>query len=173
MAIEKERRFLVRDGFVPPGAEHVYIRQGYLCTDPDRTIRVRQVFTVPDTAGAMRGCDTEGRAFLTVKGRKDASGAGVEVEFPVPFGESEDLLHMCVGCLVEKERFLVRWGHHTVEVDVFCGENEGLVIAEVERDSETFVPPDGWDEVTADPRRWSNAALSVCPYRRMSADADL
>ena len=150
MGIEIERKFLVRG----PGwrvAAPATFRQGYLSRDPERTVRVR-------LAGDA--------AFLTVKGRSRGA-VRAEYEYPIPPADARELLALCEGPLVEKRRHVLEFGGLTWEVDEFLGENEGLVVAEVELDdaSRDVALPD-WvgEEVTHEPR-YFNSNLSRCPFR--------
>ena len=150
---EIERKYLLRDSSFRSLATAVqHIRQGYLCLDPDRTIRIR--------------CKDD-KAFITVKGRNAKGGiARFEWEKPLSQVDADALFPLCVGGLVDKERYLVPWDGLTVEVDVFHGANEGLVMAEIELpDEHTPVPdiPFLGEEVTAD-SRYYNSYLSSHPY---------
>lgn len=154
MGIEIERKFLVRDLSAVSGLTGIRMRQGYLSVDPERTVRVR-------LAGP--------RAYLTIKGAPSESGASrAEYEYEVPSGDAEELLdRLALRPLIEKTRYRVSVGRLVWEIDVFSGENEGLVVAEVELPSEVtaVVLPD-WvgEEVTGDDRYY-NASLVSYPYR--------
>ncbi len=151
MGIEIERKFLVRDRSVLDGLTGTEFVQGYLSTDPDRTVRVRR-------AGD--------RAFLTIKGRS-VGAARPEFEYEIPVGEVDALVALCVGPPIVKTRYRIPDGSLTWEVDVFGGENAGLVVAEIELPTEaTAVTPPEWVglEVTDD-RRYFNASLVAHPYR--------
>lgn len=153
MAIEIERKFLVIGDFRSEVIESVNIRQGYLASAPERTVRVR-----------IKG----NRGFLTVKGKTDASGTGrFEWEKEIDNEEAEDLLKLCEPGIIEKTRHIINAGNHTFEVDEFRGENNGLIIAEVELTSavEAFDKP-SWlgPEVTHD-HRYYNSWLSKNPFR--------
>jgi adenylate cyclase len=164
MGVEIERKFLVRNLSAIRGHDGVAIRQGYLSVEPERTIRVRW-------AG--------NRGFLTIKGA-DASTAAVpaatvsppavrpEYEYEIPAQDADALLdEIALRPLIEKTRYRVDEGGLVWEVDVFAGENEGLVVAEVELASEYVelaVPEWVGAEVTADPR-YLNASLVAHPYR--------
>jgi adenylate cyclase len=150
MGTEIERKFLVRDVTAVAGAEGIPYRQGYLSTVPERTVRVR-------LAGP--------RAFLTVKGITVGS-TRPEFEYEIPVADAMALLPMCEPPLVEKTRYRVEHAGLTWEVDVFEGENAGLVVAEVELPaSDTPVELPGWigEEVTGDPRYY-NANLVARPF---------
>ena len=152
MGEEIERKFLVADDRWREGASGTRYRQGFLSTDPDRVVRVR-------IAGS--------KATLTIKGRTVGARRS-EFEYPLPLEDAEELLdQLCMRPLIEKVRYTVVVGAHTWEVDVFEGDNEGLVVAEVEleREDEPFERPD-WvgAEVTDDPR-YFNANLIAKPFR--------
>ena len=154
MGVEIERKFRVRAGWRPDGAGEE-IAQGYLSSVPERTVRVR-----------LRG----GRGYLTVKGKNGGADAArrAEFEYEIPAADARAMLALAEPGVIEKERFLVPAADgHTWEVDVFHGENEGLVIAEIElgAEDEPFARPD-WlaDEVTGD-ARYYNSNIARTPYR--------
>lgn len=151
MAIEIERKFLVI-GQPWQQAAGVVFRQGYLSRDKARTVRVR----VADDA-----------AFLTIKG-VSVGATRAEFEYPIPLADAEALLALCEGPLIEKTRYLLDHAGTRWELDVFVGDNAGLVVAEVELASEdqAFARPD-WlgDEVTQD-ARYFNSNLAAYPYCR-------
>ena len=153
MAQEIERKFLVDGDFRSSVRSTVRIVQGYLSSVPERTVRVR-----------VKG----DRGFITVKGIGSASGASrYEWEKEIPVAEADELLELCEPGVISKNRHMVDVGGHTFEVDEFFGDNEGLVVAEVELSSEdeSFVMPQ-WlgEEVTGD-MRYYNSMLMKCPYR--------
>ena len=154
MGVEIERKFRVRAGWRPDGAGEE-IAQGYLSSVPERTVRVR-----------LRG----GRGYLTVKGKNGGADAArrAEFEYEIPAADARALLALAEPGVIEKERCLVPVADgHTWEVDVFHGENEGLVVAEIElgAEDEPFARPD-WlaDEVTGD-ARYYNSSRARTPYR--------
>ncbi len=154
MGVEIERKYLVRDLSAVAGLPGIRMRQGYLSVDPERTVRVRVAGT---------------RAFLNVKGRTSASGTSrAEFEYEIPVGEAEELLDgLALRPVIEKTRYRVPSGGLVWEIDVFGGENDGLVVAEVELPSdETAVVLPDWigEEVTGD-ARYYNANLVSRPYR--------
>lgn len=176
MATEIERKFLVRDLSVLEGVQGTVMRQGYLSTAPERTVRVRR-------AGdrgflTIKGAVTGGASTDSAAGRKASPGASVRVpsrpefEYEIPAREADELLDtLALKPLVEKVRYRVPFEGLVWEVDVFAGENEGLVVAEVELPSEDApVAPPPWvgAEVTEDPRYY-NANLVAHPYREWRA----
>ena len=153
--IEIERKFLVTSAVYKTLAfAKNEIAQGYLNSNPERTVRVR-----------IKG----EKGFLTIKGKGNSSGMSrFEWEKEIPVDEAKALLNLCESGVISKMRFEVKIGQHIFEVDEFFGENRGLVIAEIELDSETesFEKP-SWigKEVTND-ERFYNAYLSQNPYSK-------
>ncbi len=151
--IETERKFLVLSmDFMPLAYQHSFIVQGYICDDPARTVRVR-----------LR--DHEG--FLTIKGASDSSGTTrFEWEMAIGEKEAEKLLGICLPGKIEKTRYLVENNSLIFEVDVFEGENKGLIMAEIELlyPDQPFEKP-SWlgREVTGDPKYY-NAMLMKKPF---------
>jgi adenylate cyclase len=153
MSIEIERKFLLCGPFMDKDLRSTDIIQGYLCIDPSHSVRVR-----------IHGK----KGFLTIKGRGDSTGISrYEWEKEIAYDEARELLSLCHNFKVEKTRYFVPVGSHTFEVDVFRGDNEGLIVAEIELDSpdEEFARPD-WlgEEVTGDPVYY-NASLSKRPFK--------
>lgn len=152
MAIEIERKFLVKGDFSAEVYNTTRIMQGYICTDPERNVRIR-----------IRGK----KGFLTIKGKSDNEGLSrFEFEKEITLPEAEMLLKLCKPGVIDKERNLIRFDGHIWEVDVFHGANEGLILAEIELQSktETFTLPE-WigKEVTGD-LRFYNSMLAKHPY---------
>jgi adenylate cyclase len=151
MAQEIERKFLVVGDFKSQSYSCSRIRQGYICNSP--TVRVR-----------IRG----DKGFLTIKGPSDAAGLSrYEFEKEITLDEAEHLFRLCQPGVIDKTRYLVRSGKHIFEVDEFYGDNEGLVIAEVElsAEDEPYVKPDFiGEEVTGD-RRYYNSHLRRNPFK--------
>ena len=154
MPREIERKFLVTGNFKQEACDSFRLVQGYISTDPDRTVRVR-----------IKG--EEG--FLTIKGRSSLDGLSrYEWEKEIPVSEALELMNLCVSGVIDKTRYLVPYGGHTYEVDVFHGANEGLVLAEIELSDEleAFEKP-FWlgEEVTGDVRYY-NSMLSLHPFSK-------
>ena len=155
MAQEIERKFLVKnDDFKKQAVRSTRIVQGYLSSVPERTVRVR-----------IKG----DKGFLTIKGIGNESGASrFEWEKEIDREEAERLLKICEPGIIDKTRYIVPVGDHLFEVDEFYGENEGLVLAEVELKSENEAfekPPWLAEEVTGDVRYY-NSMLMKNPYRQ-------
>ncbi len=154
MSQEIERKFLVEDdGYKQMASSFSRIAQGYICRASGRTVRVR-----------IRG----EQGFLTIKGPSvDGGLSRYEWEHEIPAREAEELMQLCDGGIIDKIRYLVPVGDHTFEVDEFMGDNEGLVIAEVELESvdEAFDRPSFLgQEVTGD-RRYYNSCLTAHPFK--------
>jgi CYTH domain-containing protein len=152
--VEIERKYLVTNcDFITESKENFRIVQGYLNSNPERTVRVR-----------IKG----GKGFLTIKGIGNESGmTRFEWEKEIKISEAEALLLLCEKGTIDKIRYNVIFENHLFEVDVFQGENEGLIVAEIELQSEneTFSKPN-WlgNEVTSD-ERYYNAYLSNNPFK--------
>ena len=152
MHTEIERKFRVEEPFDTRGYKSYRIVQAYLTSNAYNSVRVR-----------IR----DHEAFLTIKGKaKPGEFSRPEWEHAIPLDEAETLLELCEPGRIEKRRFLIPQGIHTWEVDVFEGENAGLVIAEIElsKPTEDFERPT-WlgQEVTAD-KRFYNSYLSRLPF---------
>ncbi len=151
--IEIERKFLVKsDGFKTQAFKSTRIIQGFLNTDSERTVRVR-----------LKGS----KGVLTVKGKSSSNGLSrFEWEKEIKRQEAESLLKLCEPTIIDKIRYEIQVGDHVFEADEFFGDNEGLIVAEIElkQENETFEKPD-WlgEEVTGD-IKYYNSQLSKQPY---------
>ena len=153
MALEIERKFLVKDdSYKQLAYSSSRIAQGYICSMRGRTVRVR----IRDDKG-----------YLTIKGPADIKGLGrYEWEKEIPLQEAQELMKLCEPGMIDKTRYLVKAGKHVFEVDEFYAENEGLVIAEVELETEGEAyekPAFVGEEVTGDVRYY-NSFLMRNPY---------
>ena len=153
MNIETERKFLVLDdGYKAQAVESHRIRQGYIAHDMGRSVRVRIL---------------DDKGILTVKGPFVGLGSRPEWEKEISLQEAEDLFLLCKPGSIDKTRWIVPAGERKFEVDEFHGDNEGLVMAEIELKSqdEAFGRP-SWlgDEVTGDPRFY-NGYLARNPFK--------
>ncbi len=154
MEIEIERKFLVKSQAFKKEALNSYkIKQGFLNSDKDRTVRIR-----------LRA----DKGFITVKGKSTANGLSrFEWEKVISKLEAESLLKLCEAGMIDKIRYEIKFGNHIFEVDEFFGFNEGLIIAEIELNSENeaFEKPK-WlgEEVTGD-IKYYNSQLSKHPYK--------
>ena len=154
MSREIEKKFLVKGDFKPFAAKKTRITQGYLSSIPERTVRIR----IKGKSG-----------YITIKGIGNESGTTrFEWEKEIPANEADLLLRICEPGVIDKTRYLVEYGDHTFEVDEFYGENAGLVLAEVELDSEEekFAKPE-WlgEEVTGDVKYY-NSMLMKHPFTK-------
>lgn len=151
MSIEIERKFLVIGDDWRHGAVGTEYRQGYLCADHDRTVRVR-------VAGDQ--------ACITIKGGSRGISR-MEFEYAIPVDEAMILLvELCEQPVIEKIRYPIEYRGFVWEVDEFLGDNAGLVVAEIELEEveQAFEkPPWIGAEVSAE-RRYSNAALARSPF---------
>ena len=152
--IEIERKFLVSSlAFKEETFAQNDIAQGYLNSNPERTVRVR-----------IKG----EKGFITIKGISNESGASrMEWEKEIPLQEAKMLLQLCEKGVIKKTRYEVKSGNHIIEIDEFHGDNEGLIMAEIELqdENEAIKKPD-WlgKEVTGD-KRYYNSYLSLHPYK--------
>ncbi len=153
MALEIERKFLVKDISFLKNFKGIPIKQGYLFIGDNSVGRVR-----------IKG----DKAFLTVKGRT-GSISRLEFEYPIPVEDALTMLErICIKPLIEKERFEVRFGSHLWEIDVFYGENKGLIIAEIELndENECFEKPRWLGKEVTDDERYYNYSLVKNPFSR-------
>lgn len=152
--IEIERKFKVlSEAFKAAAFQQNRILQGYLCSDPERTVRIR-----------IKG----NKGFLTIKGKGNESGmTRLEWEKEITVSEAELLLPLCEKGVIEKTRYDVQCDNHIIEVDEFYGDNEGLIIAEIELNSETesFEKPHWLGEEVTNDERFYNAYLSKNPFK--------
>ena len=153
MALEIERKFLVLDdSYKHEAFASSHIRQGYICSERGRTVRIR----IRDE-----------RAYITIKGPSLNGGLSrYEFEQEIPLADAERLMLLCEPGMIDKTRWLVKSGKHTFEVDEFHGDNDGLVMGEVElsNENESFEKPHFiGQEVTGD-RRYYNSQLRRNPY---------
>ncbi len=152
MAKEIERKFLVTgDDWKGQVAKQAFYRQGYLSGTEKSSIRVRV---------------SGNRAWLNIK----SATLGIrrtEYEYEIPFDEAQEMLDMfCTGAVIEKIRYFVPYKDHLWEVDVFSGQNQGLVVAEIEleEESESFARPEWIGEEVSDDPRYYNVCLVSHPY---------
>jgi len=154
MGLEIERKFLVKADFKSEAFASTRIVQGYLSSVPERAVRIR-----------IKG----NKAYLTIKGTSSSNGLSrYEWEKEIPVDDAEELLKLCEPGIIDKVRYLIKIGEHTFEVDEFHGDNEGLIIAEIElsKEDEYFIHPD-WlgEEVTGD-IKYYNVSLIKNPYKK-------
>lgn len=161
MSQEIERKFLVADtSYRSQAYAASRICQGYICSARGRTVRVR-----------IR----DGKGFLTIKGASDPSGMSrYEWEKEIPLAEAEELMKLCEPGMIDKTRYLVKCGKHTFEVDEFYGENEGLVVAEVELESvgESFERPAFLGKEVTGQVKYYNSFLMKQPYKSWGEEVE-
>jgi len=152
--VEIERKFLVKsDDFKKQDFAQNKIAQGYLSSVPERTVRIR-----------IKGQ----KGFITIKGISQGSGMSrFEWENEILLDEAQELLKLCEKGKIEKTRYEIKSGNHVYEVDEFYGENEGLVMAEIElnAEDETFEKPEWLGEEVTNDERYYNAYLSKNPFK--------
>jgi hypothetical protein len=152
--VEIERKFLVlSDDFIKVTFSKKRIVQGYLSTVPERTVRVR--------IKADKG-------YITIKGKSTNGGTTrLEWEREISLADAEAILSICQSGTIAKVRHEVKVGNHIYEVDVFSGENEGLIMAEIEllREDEIFEKPNWLGQEVTNDERYYNAYLSKNPFK--------
>ncbi|MGY0406794.1 MAG: CYTH domain-containing protein [Polaribacter sp.] len=154
MSLEIERKFLVKNNdFKKESFKKTLLQQGFLNSDKERVVRIRV---------------TDSEAFITIKGKSNIKGTiRFEWEHKIPILEAKKLLLLCEPAIIEKTRFYVQKGNHIFEIDEFHGENKGLVVAEIElnTEDETFIKP-LWlgKEVTGDVKYY-NSSISKHPFK--------
>jgi CYTH domain-containing protein len=152
--IEIERKFLVTSlDFMNASFAKNEIAQGYLNSDPERTVRIR-----------IKG----EKGYITIKGSGNESGTSrMEWEKEIALKDAQSLLKLCEQGVIEKTRYEVKSGNHIIEIDVFHGDNDGLIMAEVElQDENEAILKPNWlgKEVTGD-ARYYNSYISLHPYK--------
>ena len=151
--VEIERKFLVNsEAFKKEAFKSTRIIQGFLNTDKERTVRVR-----------LKG----DKGFITIKGKSNSSGLSrFEWEKEISKTDVESLLKLCEKGIIDKIRYEVKVGKHIFEVDEFFGDNKGLIIAEVELNSEdeTFKKPDWLGQEVTGQIKYYNSQLSKLPF---------
>jgi adenylate cyclase len=152
--IEIERKYLVTSlEFKNEYYTKNEIAQGYLSSNPERTVRIR-----------IKG----NKGYLTIKGIGNESGASrFEWEKEIELNEAKQLLKLCEKGVIEKTRYEVKSGNHVIEVDEFHGDNNGLIIAEIELENENeSIEKPHWlgNEVTND-ERYYNSYISLNPFK--------
>jgi CYTH domain-containing protein len=152
--IEIERKFLIKsDAYKSEAFQQTKIIQGFLNSDKERTVRVRL---------------TNNQGVLTVKGVSSDDGLSrFEWEKEISKTDAEALFKLCEKGMIEKTRYLIKSGIHTFEVDEFFGDNEGLVIAEIELNhtTEIFIKPDWLGEEVTGNIKYYNSQLSKHPFK--------
>lgn len=153
MGVEIERKFLVEGAaYKAMASSSARIEQGYLSANPEATVRLR-----------IKAVDGgEEHAFITVKSKNHGARRG-EWEYEIPAADARQMMPLCTGCL-QKTRYVVPFGGYTWEVDCFGGRLDGLVVAEVELESEDAhppLPPFAGREVTGDPAYYNSNLCTI------------
>ncbi|RVU84674.1 CYTH domain-containing protein [Leucothrix sargassi] len=153
MATEIERKFLVDLQALGELGEGTFIKQAYIATADKTAVRLR-----------LKG----EQAFLTLKGANNGISRS-EFEYPIPVADAQAIMaELCSGPAIEKTRYLIEHSGHTWELDIFYGDNEGLIVAEIELSSESehFEKPN-WvkEEVSGDPKYYNSSLLNN-PYKQ-------
>ncbi len=148
--IETERKFLINNTILPLLKNGILYVQGYLNTNPERTLRVR-------IAGE--------KAFITIKGKTNKCSR-LEFEYEIPRKDAEELIPLCENIPVKKIRHIIHHDSHCWEIDVFLDENKGLLLAEIELNSEDekFTIPSWIEKEVTNDVRYFNSYLSQHPY---------
>jgi adenylate cyclase len=155
MAKEIERKFLIDLAILGPMEGGASIKQGYISTSDKTVVRVRVV---------------SAEAYLTLKG-ENIGLTRTEFEYPIPVSDANEIIsELCNGPIIEKTRYLLKYSKHTWEVDIFHGENHGLVIAEIELTSENeeFDLPPWLGEEVSDDIKYFNSNLLENPFKNWS-----
>jgi adenylate cyclase len=152
MALEIERKYLIDLEKIGTLENGIRIKQGYLSTNKDAVVRVRV---------------KNDKAYLTIKGPNNGISR-LEFEYEIPFDEANEMLdNLCKKPVIDKTRYIIKHDIHIWEIDVFYGDNEGLVVAEVElKDENEKINLPSWikEEVTSD-NRYFNSNLMKYPYK--------
>lgn len=157
---EIERKFLVKGEWKAFADSKTHIEQGYFHTDPGRTVRIR----IRDDKG-----------YLTIKGAPEKDGfARYEFETEIPLEDAREMMKLCMPGRVDKDRYLIKNGKHTIEVDEFFGDNEGLVVAEIELESEdeAFEKPDFLGKEVTNDFHYYNKYMLNRPYKMWKEEVD-
>jgi len=153
MAIEIERKYLIDLNKMPKLENGLDIKQGYIKTADNTVVRVRTKAQ---------------KAFLTIKG-ENVGASRLEFEYEIPVDEANEMLEkLCPKPIIDKTRYLINHDKHTWEIDVFYGDNEGLVVAEVEledENEEVLLPSWIKQEVTGDIKYYNNQLMKY-PYKQ-------
>lgn len=153
MLQEIERKFLVKGNYKKEVQSSTRIIQGYLVNLPERSVRIRL---------------SEEKGLITIKGKRDDDGISrFEWEKEIPYEEAEQLLGLCEPGIIEKTRHKAFFGKHIIEIDEFHGDNQGLVIAEIElsNEEEAFEKPDWLGEEVSYDQRYYNVKLVKFPHK--------
>lgn len=152
MGLEIERKFLIKnDNWKREGLESHKIAQGYLNSNPERTVRVR----IQDDKG-----------IITIKGKVEGL-TRLEFEYEIPYDEAVEMMALCEGAIISKTRYKIKQDNLIWEIDEFIGDNDGLLVAEIELidENQTFDKPDWLGEEVSTDVKYYNSSLSTNPYK--------
>jgi adenylate cyclase len=154
MSLEIERKFLVEnEDFKTEAYQKKLLKQGYLNSDKNRTVRVRIA---------------NDKCFITIKGKSNSTGTTrFEWEKEIDLLEAEQLLLLCEPSIIDKTRFYVKSENHIFEVDEFYKDNQGLIVAEIELNSENeqFKKPSWLGKEVTGNIKYYNSSLSKNPFK--------
>lgn len=154
MSLEIERKFLVKnEDFKTDAYQKKLLKQGYLNSDKNRTVRVRIA---------------DDKSFITIKGKSNSIGTTrFEWEKEIDLLEAEQLLLLCEPSVIDKTRFYVKSENHIFEVDEFYSDNQGLIVAEIELNSENeqFKKPSWLGKEVTGNIKYYNSSLSKNPFK--------
>jgi CYTH domain-containing protein len=154
MGLEIERKFLVKNNsYQKYSFKKSFIKQGFLNSHKERVVRVRII---------------DNNAFITIKGISNELGTSrYEWEKEIPVSDANELLLLAEKTIIEKYRYYIKQNNHTFEVDEFLGENKGLIVAEIELNSEgeSFKKPEWLGEEVTGITKYYNASLSKNPFK--------
>lgn len=154
MNLEIERKFLVNSTvFKDESYKEENLKQGYLNSNENRTVRIRI---------------TNYKGFITVKGKSNKTGTTrYEWEKEISKNDAEKLLLLCEPSIIEKKRYFIKNENLVFEVDEFYGDNEGLVIAEIElkNENENFTKPNWLGKEVTGNKKYYNSSLSKNPFK--------
>jgi len=154
MAKEIERKFLVNTSKLPTLSKGHIMKQGY----------------IPTQGITVRARISNDKAFLTLKGRATGLSRS-EFEYPIPVEDAQQILNeLCAHPLIEKTRYLIPYGKHTWELDIFEGVNQGLIVAEIElgREDESFAKPEWITQEVSYDTKYRNSNLINHPFSTWS-----
>lgn len=151
MGIEIERKFLINFDAINHVEDEICIQQGYILNTPEKVVRVRM---------------TDQKSFITIKG-KNVGPSRPEFEYEIPEADAMDMLDNMCDSVIVKTRFIFSIFGDVWEIDIFDGDNEGLIVAEVEIPSEDYdlrLPKWVLKDVTDDPKYYNNNLITN-PYK--------
>lgn len=152
MALEIERKYIVNREILNLPKEGKHIIQGYLFNYKNKSMRIRI---------------TDDKSLITIKSGTNPLKR-MEFEYEIPLSDAREMLKLCGSQLIDKHRYLIYYQEQTWEIDVFHGENDGLIVAEIEleRENQDILLPEWIDKEVSKEERYLNASLAVNPYSK-------